>query len=86
MTLGAMSLRYVMAFVRPLFASLLSFLFYKVNSDTASRIEGVVIEMILTAYLVFTIFMLAAEKHTGNFIAPVGIGLSLFTSELTGQF
>lgn len=47
--------------------------------------QGVVIEMILTAQLVFTIFMLAAEKHTGNFIAPVGIGLSLFVAELTGR-
>lgn len=47
--------------------------------------QGVVIEMILTAQLVFTIFMLAADKHTGNFIAPVGIGLSLFVAELTGQ-
>ena len=47
--------------------------------------QAVVIEMILTAQLVFTIFMLAAEKHTGNFIAPVGIGLSLFVAELTGQ-
>ncbi len=46
--------------------------------------QGVIIEMILTAQLVFTIFMLAAEKHAGNFIAPVGIGLSLFIAELTG--
>jgi aquaporin related protein len=28
--------------------------------------------MFLTAQLVFTIFMLAAEKHKGTFIAPVG--------------
>lgn len=35
--------------------------------------QGVIIEMILTAQLVFTIFMLAAEKHQGNFIAPVGL-------------
>ncbi|KAL9070135.1 MAG: hypothetical protein Q9161_005087 [Pseudevernia consocians] len=48
--------------------------------------QGVVIEMILTAQLVFTIFMLAAEKHQGNFIAPVGIGLSLFIAELVGVF
>jgi aquaporin rerated protein, other eukaryote len=41
--------------------------------------------MILTAQLVFTIFMLAAEKHAGTFIAPVGIGLSLFIAELTGK-
>ena len=47
--------------------------------------QGVLIEMILTAQLVFTIFMLAAEKHQGNFIAPVGIGLSLFIAELVGK-
>ena len=34
--------------------------------------QGVFIEMFLTAQLVFTIFMLAAEKHKGTFIAPVG--------------
>ncbi|CAF9937952.1 MAG: hypothetical protein ALECFALPRED_007458 [Alectoria fallacina] len=48
--------------------------------------QGVIIEMILTAQLVFTIFMLAAEKHEGNFVAPVGIGLSLFIAELVGVF
>ncbi|MDI1487019.1 MAG: Aquaporin-1 [Ramalina farinacea] len=48
--------------------------------------QGVVIEMLLTAQLCFTIFMLAAEKHQGNFIAPVGIGISLFVSELVGVF
>lgn len=47
--------------------------------------QGVIIEMILTAQLVFTIFMLAAEKHQGNFIAPVGIVLSLFIAELVGE-
>jgi aquaporin related protein len=53
---------------------------------TVSIAQGVIIEMILTAMLVFTIFMLAAEKHTGNFIAPVGIGLALFIAELTGKY
>lgn len=42
--------------------------------------------MLLTTQLVFTIFMLAAEKHVGNFVAPVGIGLSLFIAELVGMF
>ena len=42
--------------------------------------------MFLTAELVFTIFMLAAEKHKGTFIAPVGIGLSLFIAELMGVY
>ena len=34
------------------------------------------IEMFLTAQLVFTIFMLAAEKHKATFIAPVSESLS----------
>jgi aquaporin related protein len=54
-------------------------------NETTSLTQGTIIEMILTAQLVFTIFMLAAEKHAGNFIAPVGIGLSLFIAELTGM-
>ncbi|KAK4979498.1 hypothetical protein LTR28_004303 [Elasticomyces elasticus] len=48
--------------------------------------QGLFIEMILTAQLVFTIFMLAAEKHKGTFLAPIGIGLSLFIAELTGVY
>ena len=48
--------------------------------------QAVIIEMLLIAQLVFTIFMLAAEKHQGNFVAPVGIGISLFVSELVGKF
>ncbi|TKA61183.1 hypothetical protein B0A49_13111 [Cryomyces minteri] len=49
-------------------------------------VRGLFIEMILTAELVFTIIMLAAEKHKGTFIAPVGIGLALFVAELTGVY
>ncbi|KAA8575945.1 hypothetical protein EYC84_006110 [Monilinia fructicola] len=48
--------------------------------------QGLFIEMFLTAELVFTIFMLAAEKHRGTFIAPIGIGLALFIAELTGLY
>ena len=51
-----------------------------------STVQGLFIEMFLTAQLVFTIFMLAAEHHKATFIAPVGIGLSLFVAELTGVF
>ena len=43
-------------------------------------------QMFLTAQLVFTIFMLAAEKHKATFIAPIGIGLSLFIAELMGVY
>lgn len=49
-----------------------------------SVVRGLFIEMFLTSQLVFTIFMLAAEKHKGTFIAPIGIGLSLFIAELSG--
>ncbi|KAF7506325.1 hypothetical protein GJ744_011898 [Endocarpon pusillum] len=48
--------------------------------------QGVFIEMFLTAQLVFTIIMLAAEKHKSTFIAPIGIGLSLFIAELAGVY
>lgn len=51
-----------------------------------STVQGLFIEMFLTAQLVFTILMLAAEKHKATYISPVGIGLSLFVAELTGMF
>ena len=50
-----------------------------------TKTQGLFIEMFLTAELVFTIFMLAAEKHKGTFIAPIGIGLALFIAELSGK-
>ncbi|KAF4967236.1 hypothetical protein FZEAL_10555 [Fusarium zealandicum] len=50
----------------------------------ATLVQGVFIEAILTAELVFTIFMLAKEKHRATFIAPVGIGLALFIAEMVG--
>jgi aquaporin related protein len=71
-------------------------------SKGTSIAQGVFIEAILTAELVFTIFMLAKEKHKGmstpyaypkhgllstaTFIAPVGIGLALFIAELVGVY
>ena len=54
-------------------------------SAETSIVRGLFIEMFLTAELVFTIFMLAAEKHKATFIAPVGIGLALFVAELSGK-
>ena len=53
------------------------------NSNT-SIVRGVFIETLLTAELVFCIFMLAAEKHKATFLAPVGIGIALFIAELAG--
>ncbi|KAI9815095.1 MAG: hypothetical protein M1827_002938 [Pycnora praestabilis] len=52
----------------------------------ASLVQGVFIEAMLTGELVFTIFMLAKEKHKATFIAPVGIGLALFIAELAGVY
>ena len=49
-----------------------------------SKAQGVFIEMFLTAELVFTVLMLAAEKNKSTFIAPLGIGLALFVAELAG--
>ena len=43
-------------------------------SDGTSLVQGLFIEMFLTAQIVFAIFMLAAEKHRATYIAPVGIG------------
>ena len=55
-------------------------------SGTTSLAQGVFIEAILTAELVFTIFMLAKEKHKATFMAPIGIGMALFVAELVGVY
>lgn len=51
-----------------------------------SLAQGVWIEALCTAELVFTIIMLAKEKHRATYIAPVGIGLALFIGELVGVY
>lgn len=50
-----------------------------------SPAQGVILEMILTCQLCFTVLMLAAEKHEATFLAPLGIGLSVFIGELAGE-
>jgi len=55
-------------------------------SASTSVARGVFIELILTAELVFTIFMLAKEKHKATHLAPIGIGIALFIAELVGVF
>lgn len=54
--------------------------------STTTIVQGLFIEMFLTAELVFVVFMLAAEKHKATFLAPVGIGLALFVCELCGVY
>jgi aquaporin related protein len=51
-----------------------------------SLAQGVLVEMLLTSLLVFTILMLAAEQHEATFLAPVGIGLAAFIAHLIGEF
>lgn len=43
-------------------------------------------ELLLTFMLIFTILMLVAEKTKSTFVAPIGIGFSLFIGHLVGIF
>ncbi|PYI36893.1 aquaporin-like protein [Aspergillus indologenus CBS 114.80] len=52
----------------------------------ASISQGLFIEVFLTAQLVFVIIMLAVVKHKSTFLAPVGIGLVFFVTELVGDY
>ncbi|TFK73288.1 aquaporin-like protein [Pluteus cervinus] len=47
-----------------------------------SPAQGVFIEMFITAALVLSVLMLAAEKHQATPFAPVGIGLTLYSCHL----
>jgi aquaporin related protein len=53
-------------------------------SEGLSIQRGLFIEAFLTAELVFTILMLAKEKHKATFIAPVGIGKFLKSLSFVG--
>ncbi|POY72677.1 hypothetical protein BMF94_4506 [Rhodotorula taiwanensis] len=47
-----------------------------------STARGLFLEAACTALLMLVILLVAAEKHIGNFIAPLPIGLALFVAEL----
>ncbi|KAB5571949.1 aquaporin-like protein [Coniochaeta sp. 2T2.1] len=51
-----------------------------------SIVRGLFIEMFLTSAFVFVILMLAGEKSKDTFIAPIGIGLTLFAAEIAGVY
>lgn len=53
-------------------------------SPGMSIARGLFLEMFLTALLCLAIFFLAAEKHRGTFMAPVGIGLALWITQMLG--
>ena len=44
---------------------------------------GLFLEMFLTSQLVLVVFMLAVEKHKSTFLAPIGIGFTLFIEKLS---
>lgn len=50
-----------------------------------SIVQGLFIEMFLTAQLVIVVIMLAVVKHKSTYLAPVGIGLAFFVAELIGM-
>ncbi|KAM5348981.1 hypothetical protein ACJ41O_008804 [Fusarium nematophilum] len=50
----------------------------------ASIAQGLFIEMFLTAQLVLTVYFLAVEKHRATFLAPIGIGISVFIAHIAG--
>lgn len=55
-----------------------------VLSPKTSIAQGLFLEMFFTAQLVFVVLMLAMEKSRDTFLAPIGIGLSLFVAMITG--
>ncbi|KAK9351708.1 aquaporin-like protein [Lipomyces doorenjongii] len=61
-------------------------LFENKLGNGVSKSRGLFIEMFLTAQLCITILMLAGEKHRGRFMAPLGIGFSLFIAHLFGVY
>lgn len=54
-------------------------------SSGATIVQGIFLEMLLTAELIFTIIMLAVEKSRTSFIAPLAIGLAIFIAHLIGM-
>jgi len=56
-----------------------------VLSPQTSIAQGLFLEMFFTAELVFVVLMLAVEKSKDTFLAPVGIGMALFSTMLAGS-
>ena len=55
----------------------------RLGGDT-SIVQGLFIEVFLTAQLVFVVIMLAVVKHKATYLAPIGIGLAFFLCEMIG--
>ena len=50
----------------------------------ATVAQGLFMEMMFTALLVFVVLMLAIEKSKDTYLAPIGIGLAMFVAMLAG--
>ncbi|KAI1866720.1 uncharacterized protein JN550_007573 [Neoarthrinium moseri] len=48
----------------------------------ANTAQGFFLEFFLTAQLVLTVFFLAVEKHRATYLAPIGIGISVFIAHI----
>ncbi|OLN89996.1 Aquaporin-1-like protein 2 [Colletotrichum chlorophyti] len=57
-----------------------------VLGDQTSIVRGVFLEMFFTAQLVIVILMLAVEKSRDTYLAPIGIGLAVFSIMIAGAF
>jgi glycerol uptake facilitator-like aquaporin len=55
------------------------------GTSGTSVVQGLFIEAFLTAELVFVILMLGVEKHKATFVAPVGVGVAFFLTQLVGM-
>lgn len=53
-------------------------------ASDVSIVRGLFLEMFLTAQLVLTVYFLAVEKHRATFLAPIGIGISVFMAHMCG--
>lgn len=53
-------------------------------SDGVSIVRGLFLEMFLTSQLVLTVYFLAVEKHRATYLAPIGIGVSVFIAHICG--
>ncbi|KKA27749.1 hypothetical protein TD95_001268 [Thielaviopsis punctulata] len=51
-----------------------------------SKAQGVFLEMFLTAQLVIVVYFLAVEKHKATFLAPIGVGMSVFMAHMVGVY
>jgi len=53
-------------------------------SEGTTVVQGFFLEFVLTSWLLFTVYMMAGEKHKATFLAPIAIGLCLFVAEMLG--